>query len=296
MKTKFGPQFDSTAIDETLRELMNNHDCQDVRLWAGRTIEAVQLRRGEVIAYPPSPRWTDERREIAYWIKGLENEDPYTRAWAAHILGENSRQLREYVADWTETLPALAAAIQDSDRLVREESARSLYRLVGYAKGEAREVVAAIIAAIEKSGKKESPSWSFYQQHLYSCLGEVGSEAESAVPFLLRILQDNESELRSNAARALGKIGDTDAIPGLINTLHDADLVLVGAGAEAIGRFGPSAKQAVPQLLKLLDDNRTHSLSISGGHTKGFPTTIGETVAEALKKIDPENARQATSL
>jgi HEAT repeat protein len=296
MKTKFGAEFDSTAIDETLSELMNNHDCRDVRLWAGRAIGVVQLRRGEVIPYPPSPQWNNERREIAHWTKGLENEEPYARAWAAYILADNSRQLPGQVADWAKALPALAGALEDSDRLAREEGARSLYLLVPHAKGEARDVVPAIIRAIEKSGKKPNPPWSFYQQHLYGCLGAIGSEADGAVPLLLKILQDNESEFRSHAAGALGRIGDADAIPVLINTLNDVDHHLVSASAQAIGRFGPSAKQALPQLLELLDDNRTHSIRVSGEHPEGVPVTVRETVVEALNKIDPETARQAAGL
>ncbi len=38
MRTQFGPKFDPSAIDETLNELMTNHECDDVRLWAGRTL------------------------------------------------------------------------------------------------------------------------------------------------------------------------------------------------------------------------------------------------------------------
>lgn len=296
MKTQFGPEFDSSAMNATLSELMADHDCRDVRLWAGQAVGAVELKRGEIVPYPPSPVWNDERREISHWMKNLENEDPYARAWAAHVLGENSWRLSEHVADWTEALPALALTIEDSDRLVREESARSLFLLVPQAKDMPPDVVPAITRAIERSAQKQHPPWSFYEQHLYGSLGAIGSEANGAVPLLLKILQDNGSEFRSQAAMALGRIGDAAAIPVLISALDDAEHRIVAASAEAIGRFGPRAKQAVPRLLELLDDNRTHLIRFSGEHPEGAPVTVRETVAEALNNIDPTTATRAPAL
>ncbi len=289
MKTKFGPEFDSKAIDDTLMELMTDHDCSTVRAWAARTIGVKPDER-----IPRAP-WNGKRQQIAYWTKGLDHKDPYARAWAAHILGDNRYDI-SLLADWTEALPALAVAIADDDRLVREESAHALYLLVQVAKGEARGVVPALVGAIEKSGKKPNPPWSFYERNLYGSLGAIGSEASGAVPLLLRILKDKESEFRSQAANALGKIGDADAIPELINTLDDSDHHLISASAEALGRFRSSAKQAVPQLLELLDDTRMHSIAVSGKHPEGIPITVRETVAKALGKIDPERATQATGL
>ena len=58
-------------------------------------------------------------------------------------------------------------------------------------------------------------------------LGEIGPEAEDAVPILIKLLQDQDAEgfVRANAATALGKIGEgaSKAVPALINALQDQD-------------------------------------------------------------------------
>ncbi len=289
MRTQFGPEFDAHAIDATLNELMNSHDCHDVRLWAERTLCAVEVESGEPVRYPPSPPWNAERKKIAYWTRHVEHEDSFARAWAAHILGDNADVLPREVGDWMGSLPAVAAMVEDGDKLVREESARSLHLLILQAKGKARDVVPALISAIQHAGKKPDPPWSFYEQRLFACLEETGSEAHAAVPLLLTILQDNESEFRPQAAIALGQIAHADAIPALISALDESEHPdLVCASADALGRFGSNAIQAVPQLARLLDDDRTYGIVTSGEHPEGRPITVRETVAEALKKIDPE--------
>ncbi len=209
-----------------------------------------------------------------------------------HILGENATVLRFEVAVWLEALPAVAALLEDGDKLVREESAHSLQQLIRQAGEEARDVVPALISALQHVGTKPDSPWSFYEQDLISCLGDIGSEARAAVPLLLTILQDNESAFRCQAACTLGKIGHADAIPALVNALDESDHPeLVGASSDALGRFGSHAKQAVPQLVRLLDDDRTHAIETSGEHPEGKPITIRETVFETLKRIDPEAAQ-----
>ncbi|MEN9273940.1 MAG: HEAT repeat domain-containing protein, partial [Gloeomargarita sp. DG02_4_bins_56] len=56
--------------------------------------------------------------------------------------------------------------------------------------------------------------------------------------------------LRRNAARALGQIGDPQAIPGLIACLQVADFQLRAAAATALGLLGATA--AIPDLVGLL--------------------------------------------
>ncbi|APB33287.1 PBS lyase HEAT-like protein repeat protein [Gloeomargarita lithophora Alchichica-D10] len=78
-----------------------------------------------------------------------------------------------------------------------------------------------------------------------------------AVPILIQALQDESDRtelggypLRRNAARALGQIGDPQAIPGLLACLGVADFQLRSAAATALGLLG--ATQAIPDLVSLL--------------------------------------------
>ncbi len=165
----------------------------------------------------------------------MDHEDPYARAWAAQLLGEKASVLHWQVADWLKALPAVAALLEDPVELVRDESSRSLEMLVLQAKGETRDVMPALMSAIRHIGKKPAAPGGSYEQLLFWCLDDIGTEAHAAVPLLLQILQDKQNEFRPEAATALGYIGQTETIPALIATLEDtSNPSLVAACAEAL--------------------------------------------------------------
>ncbi len=88
----------------------------------------------------------------------------------------------------------------------------------------------------------------------------------SAVPALLVALQDEEDRtelggypLRRNAARSLGKLGDTSALPALQEALQCADFYVREAAAQAIEEIAQSsptahrlAQDCIPALTRLL--------------------------------------------
>ncbi len=88
-------------------------------------------------------------------------------------------------------------------------------------------------------------------------LATYGAEAHDAVPALVPLLKDEESEVRWNAALTLGKIGPVavSAVPDLVAALKtDADPLVREHAAEALGDIGPSAASAVPDLVAALKD------------------------------------------
>ena len=70
-------------------------------------------------------------------------------------------------------------------------------------------------------------------------------------PELLALLDSEDPGLRTNAARAIGLIGDASALPALLNHLSDADALAGDAVAAAIGRVGD--RSAVPALAAALN-------------------------------------------
>ena len=86
-------------------------------------------------------------------------------------------------------------------------------------------------------------------------LGELGADADEVVPDLIKLLWNESSG--HVGAEAIGRIGrgGKSAIPALIRVLQDKDLhhSSYSSAAEALGLFGAKAKAAVPALVKLLD-------------------------------------------
>ena len=82
-------------------------------------------------------------------------------------------------------------------------------------------------------------------------LGQIGDEAEAAVPALLDALRDDDMFLRAGIAGALIKIG-YPAVPGLTAALFDDSNAVKRAACKALGKIG--SQRAVPALTNALRD------------------------------------------
>jgi HEAT repeat protein len=224
-------------------------------------------------------------------IEALSGEDPDLRLNAVVALAKMGPDAREAVG-------ALAKALHGRDAAVRAHAAEALYR-VG---PEAKSAVPSLCDALQ------SPDASLRVQAAYA-LGGVGKEAREALPMLERALTDKETAVRLFAARALWavepKIGvvlpvltqalqkDADAgqraraaailgslglraqnaVPDLLDAVHDADKAVRIAAARALGDIGgPRARVTYPALSELTREDQSDE-------------TLRATAAEALKKI-----------
>ena len=106
-------------------------------------------------------------------------------------------------------------------------------------------------------------------------LGEIGDEAEAAVPTLLSALRDNDMFLRAGIAGALIKIG-YPAVPGLTKALFDPNRAVRRAACKALGKIG--SERAVPALIYSLNDGNAG---------------VRKFAREALQRIDTPAARDA---
>ena len=76
-----------------------------------------------------------------------------------------------------------------------------------------------------------------------------GPTTIAAVPFLREALADGSQSVRRNVAKALGKIGPSasDAVPDLIARIEqDEDHHVRFYSARSLGRIGPNAMAAIP--------------------------------------------------
>jgi HEAT repeat protein len=80
-----------------------------------------------------------------------------------------------------------------------------------------------------------------------------GPAAVSAAPALIRALGDPDRFVRWSAGRTLGKMSLAEpaaAVSGLACLLFDPDLDVRLAASTALDRYGPAAKDAVPDLIR----------------------------------------------
>jgi len=130
------------------------------------------------------------------------------------------------------TIPLVVKLLSDSDPTV---AARALSSI----SDGGVEVIPALSAALEQ---REARYWACL------ALGEMGPQAQAAVPALIKALDDDRPEVRLQAAIALGEIGP-DAKPAastIIKLIDDSFPSVRAAAIFALGRIGePSTAAAL---------------------------------------------------
>lgn len=126
-------------------------------------------------------------------------------------------------------------------------------------------------------------------------LGKFRVSQLDAVDGLIAALEDEADRtelggypLRRNAARALGKLGNAKAVPGLIKCLECPDFYVREAAAQSLEMLRD--KIAVSALIRLLDGGVSEAVQVSG---RPHLTQPYEAVIEALGAI---GATEAISL
>jgi HEAT repeat protein len=164
-------------------------------------------------------------------------------------------------------LPALVESIEDQDYRIGREALGAL----GAMGPEAKAALPTVIATARDAQRK------FHIRVAATlALGAIGTE--EAIPVLADLLlNDGDRQVRGNAATALGttKTDASGAVPALLETSLDADewWVVRRWSIRALGRIGPKAKAALPDLINLAEDDHEGVRSV---------------VAVALARIAPQ--------
>jgi phycocyanobilin lyase subunit alpha len=129
-------------------------------------------------------------------------------------------------------------------------------------------------------------------------LGKFRVQDPLAIEALIAALDDESDRtelggypLRRNAARALGKLGDRRAVPGLVSCLSCADFYVREAAAQSLGMLGDSA--SVPHLLPLLAGGIAAAKPVPGRPHLAQPY---EAVMEALGALAPDTVWQTDAI
>jgi HEAT repeat protein len=154
-------------------------------------------------------------------VKLVGDEDPAVRRAAVQAI-------RAIQPGPQVVLPLLGNLLQDADDAVRIRAMHELAEV-----GD--EAVSLLIEALED---EETVYWACL------VLGEIGPEADEAVPALIGLLKSETPGIRREAAMALGQIGPA-AAPAVaaLTELLDSELGQIGA-TYALAQIGPPAKSA----------------------------------------------------
>jgi HEAT repeat protein len=110
-----------------------------------------------------------------------------------------------------------------------------------------------------------------------NALGRMGET--SAVPHLVKALSDEDAGVRERVAAACGRLGHPGAIPGLVARLSDGSVEVRRAAADALATIG--TEQALSPLIALVDDGsetiRRIAVSALGnaGNARPVPHLVG---------------------
>jgi len=194
-------------------------------------------------------------------------------------------------------IPSLISCLEDKTPIVRSLAARSL----GQIAAEESTVVPALIQALLDTNVPT-------QWNACLALGKFGIRAKLAVPALSAALDNTHPDVRGTAAIALVQI-EPDNVPLLgklmpilienIEGIGGTNINFRSTTAIALGALGSKAGQAVPALLKAVQEvskqDRMGIVGSSNGHSRWEKMSIYERqqIVAALKKIDPEAGAKA---
>jgi HEAT repeat protein len=114
-------------------------------------------------------------------------------------------------------------------------------------------------------------------------LGRIGPSAAAVADQLIPLLKDADETVRCQAAEALGQVGGEEGptVAALVELLQDASAPVKASAARALGALKKAAAPAVPALVALLQDREE---------------SVRTAAAEAIAQVGPLNGAATESL
>jgi HEAT repeat protein len=201
---------------------------------------------------------------VAALEKMLDSKDAWERSWVAWALWQVQNDRR--------SVPLLVKILQDRISEDRVEAA-ILLRRMGL---PAKEGVEALRAALKDDNAR-------VRLQAATTLWKV-EQHRDALPTLVRLLTDSDSAIRQDASIDLGaEFGEkaVPAVPVLVKVLwQDSNVAM--AAAEALGRVGPTARQAVGALSALLRSRHDEGIQSAAVEALGL---MGPAARSALPVV-----------
>jgi HEAT repeat protein len=222
------------GTEEALLHLLKNKEAEGRhRLWAV-----------QVVGHLPAPA------DLPALRAALKDHDPLVRLQTAADLARDPAERRE-------ALRVLLLGLEHEEAAVRAHAIEGLVQALSGAKPaeEANEA----LAALKKRLLDPSP---LVRRHAAVALVVLAGEVKEGLPILLTLLADKQQEIRGEAARSLGKLGEKvvgEALQPLLDILDagktkEVSAFVRGCAAESLGRVAtPDKAKDVLQALAAND-------------------------------------------
>lgn len=169
------------------------------------------------------------------------------------------------VATLGKTVPGWILAAEQGDTHQRQRAIMALGRIRVNGHREFGEIDAVLVSAL---GDEDKDVRSLAAAYLHY----IGEGNEAAQPELVKLLMDEDPALRLLATQAIPTIKTPPgtAIPALTPLLDDVDSGVRVRVASALGKYGPAAKEAIPQIeaLRELPDYKSFQHIVEGALEK----------------------------
>jgi HEAT repeat protein len=221
---------------------------------------------------------------------------------------QSRKELQPLMTALREQGPALKKAAVDDDPEVRNRVRRAYEDMAA-----SRQLFQQALADVEQPGEKGGDPLLEPLRSAVPVLAEgsldhnvpakiaaiealepLGPVAAPAVPSLLKAVRDSDKFVRWSALRTLGKIGPVpgaDTVPALARELHDHDLSVALAAANALKEYGPAAKGAVPDLIQNLTTTDSDLRLASIYTLEGIGTDSRPAIPTLARLLDDPDAR-----
>jgi len=196
----------------------------------------------------------------------------HDRYYAAHVL--------RIIGD-QRAVPALIETLQDES--IDYQAAIVLADL-----GDQR-AVPALLALLQQAQNNPQGRSGQREMRFWAGFGLLGLNHPQGLATVVEYLRAEQPEkMRGYAVDALGKYGDSNAVPFLIESLHDTAVEVRVNAIMALGRIGDQA--IVPALKEALKDTNQETVRARISYGLGAPLfkpmTVQEAAREALKQIE----------
>ncbi|OGR26760.1 MAG: hypothetical protein A2X83_13225 [Desulfuromonadales bacterium GWD2_54_10] len=200
--------------------------------------------------------------------KALRSQDEETRRGALALLSEQSLQ---------EARNLLFYAMGDQSWRVRKEAVDVFVAMNPDEKSI--ELLLELLRNQENAGLRNSAA---------EAVGKIGALA--AAP-LIRLMEDNDEDVRKFVIDVMGIIGSPEFVPALLSALADPDMNVASAAAEHLGNIGDN--RAVADLIKAIINNDSILFRFSALAALGKLTSHMTIPAEIVRLADQDILRKS---